>query len=172
MRYLLIVILCSFAALVCCTTKNADTISGLGNADQDSLTKQVVTDTVYLVESNDEDFIKFIKIFHTDTVFQFRRIDDDILVHGYYWDGDSNDYLYFSYANLNPQDIRDYLISLNTAISIPEIPNKRTISIISDSVLVEDIISPVARTINKLTFVKKKREWFLTEAYTGHIQDN
>lgn len=172
MKYLLIVILCSFVVMVCCTTKNADIVSGVEKADQDSLTKQVITDTVYLVESNDEDFIKFIKKFHTDTIFQFKKIDDDILVHGYYWDGDSNADLYFSFnPKLDQEDFRVYLKYLNAELQFTDIPIKRTISIISDTTLVEEIISPNAHTIDKLTFVKKGREWILTEAYTGKIKD-
>lgn len=167
MRHLLIVILCSFAALVCCTTKKADTESKSGNADLDSLTKQVVTDTVYLVESNDEDFIKFIKIFHTDTIFQKQRVAD--VIHGYNSDDDttlySDEEIIISDEDYtwDNRRIQGFLRGADKKITDTASECRRSIIIKSDSVIEEMFAIPGSGTFIIYTFEKKDGIWFFTE---------
>lgn len=155
--------------MVCCTTKNADTVSGVEKADQDSLTKQVVTDTVYLVESNDEDFIKFIKIFHTDTVFQKQRVAE--VVHGY--NSDEDPFLYFHDQTDDENSSDDYIWDKSKIASYLRMSDylvadtaseyKRYIVIRSDTVIDEEFAIPGSGTYSVYTFKKKDGKWFFTD---------
>lgn len=169
MKHLLVVILCSFAVMVCCTTKNADTVSGVEKADQDSLTKQVVTDTVYLVESNDEDFIKFIKIFHTDSVFQKQRVAE--VIHGYNSDDDTTLYLDGEYIissedyTWDKSEIAAYLRMSDYLVADTASEYKRSIVIRSDTVIDEEFAIPGSGTYIEYTFKKKDGKWVFTKLF-------
>lgn len=158
MKYLLIIILSSFVTLVCCTTKHAE---------QEAMTKQVITDTIYIVENGDEDFISFIKRFHSDTVFQKRRVADNI--HGYnsakdtviYIDGEEDIIHDENYA-WNRQEIAINLRAADYLVANTNSEYERSIFIESNNKVAERFGIPGSGIFTTYYFEKKNGKWFFT----------
>lgn len=174
MKQLLIVILCSAVALVCCTTKHADAVSDQEKESEDAVRADGIHDTVTAIDNQvNEDFNSFIDRFHSDTIFQIQRIYK--VVHGYNSDEDttlysdsyedrhisSDDYTW-DRQNLNLYIRGLYVLATDTASGY-----EHAIHIKSDTVVDEQIFIPGSGTNFVLTFEIIDGEWFLTKLFSS-----
>ncbi len=155
--------------LVCCTSKPADKTSIASQTVAADTTEVTSTDTTSIVRSLDEDFIAFIKRFHTDTTFQRQRVCD--VIHGYNSGDDTT--LYCDYpegvvVEISSDDytwdnevIGDCLRYFDMALT--DSTYSRTILLKSDTVIKENIFIMGSGTNHFLTFKRRENKWFLTE---------
>ena len=164
---LLPLVICFIMTMACCTSKHADVSSDTSQTAAIDSREKTPIDTS-IVRSNDEDFIAFIKRFHTDTTFQLQRVCDSVYrnyrievttlysnngvidtlnvsQHDYVWDIDKlKSKLRFC----------DYAITDSTSI--------RMISIKSDTVIEENFFIDQSGTQYILEFLNRGHKWFLT----------
>ncbi len=183
MKLLPILIICYIMTMVCCTAKHADNSSDTSQAVATdtigTLTNaSMSTDTSSIVKSDDECFIAFIKRFHTDSTFQLQRVCDTV--------GYSNlEYYYDSCNDLEGHRWHDTIIVsrynnvwtnkglklelhyYDEYITRPEFG--RRISLISDTVINENIFIIGSGTEYTLQFTNKGHKWFLGHLYASVI---
>ena len=172
MKLLPLIILCFIMTMACCTSKHADsTLSTCQTIVTDSI-EEVPIDTS-IVKSDNEDFIAFIKRFHTDTTFQQQRLCD--VIHGYnnaldstFYDCEDTTTIYENYIWSN-DEINTYLSGLNMAVTDPASQYTRTIVLLSDSTIAEDIYHP-SGVLYRLTFEIRKHNWVMSR-FSDHWYD-
>lgn len=167
MKQLLIIILSSFAILVCCTAKYEDP----ENVEQGAFNAQIQIDTIYITEGQDEGFIDFLKKFHTDTVFQQQRLNG--IIRGYNGENDSLHYYYLDDIYIlknnytwDRQTVAPYLRRIDGLVADTVSQIRRYILIRSDSVTEEEFYVNDKGIISSIcTFENKGEKWFLTELF-------
>ncbi len=167
MKLLPLVVFCYLVTMACCTTKHSDPVPGKNNTGLADTTTEAVTVTDAAIDMKDEDFIAFLKRFHSDSIFRNQRICD--VVHGFNSDDATFSDEEGGDVEISPEDytwdkerIGAYLHFFDMAFMDSASP--RDLWLKSDTVIKENLFIERTRSVSA-TFTLKKSEskWFLTE---------
>lgn len=115
-----------------------------------------------------EDFSQFIERFHSDTLFQRRRLSESLVLFDSNIevqapsDGDKYDASFYWTQN----DVNVNLLEVNKNKQKPEYHTE--LMCISDSVICENIFVSESNRVYLLEFSRVGREWFLTQLLVNH----
>lgn len=115
-----------------------------------------------------EDFSQFIERFHSDTLFQRRRLSESLVL----FDSNievqapSDDDKYDASFYWTQNDVNVNLLEVNKNKQKPEYHTE--LMCISDSVICENIFVSESNRVYLLEFSRVGREWFLTQLLVNH----